>query len=163
MDQAERGRKSDLAACKLRYDGQITTLNEEMQSVQQQVARFRRERDTYKQMLDTAQGTIADLKSSGASGRQSRNSATSDDVSTKSFMFHFYFIFISNKLYSLKEDGKLRVAMLEQQINSLEDELCEARLEASRVNTELVSERSTWEIKLSEMQSKVNEVRLRYN
>lgn len=50
--------------------------------------------------------------------------------------------------------------MLEQQVNSLEDELCEARLEASRVNTELVSERSTWEIKLAEMQSKVNEVRL---
>lgn len=83
MDQAERARKTDVAACKLRYDGQITTLNEEMQSVQQQVARFRRERDTYKQMLDTAQGTIAELKSGGQSGRQSRNSATSDDVSAE--------------------------------------------------------------------------------
>lgn len=40
----------------------------------------------------------------------------------------------------------------------MEDELSEARLECSRVKTELVSERSAWEIKISEMTSKINEV-----
>jgi len=40
----------------------------------------------------------------------------------------------------------------------MEDELSEARLEASKLKTELISERSAWEVKLSELQSHVNEV-----
>jgi hypothetical protein len=40
----------------------------------------------------------------------------------------------------------------------MEDELSEARLEASKLKTELISERSAWEVKLSEIQSHVNEV-----
>jgi hypothetical protein len=40
----------------------------------------------------------------------------------------------------------------------MEDELSDARLEASKLKTELVSERSAWEVKLSEMQSRMNEV-----
>lgn len=39
----------------------------------------------------------------------------------------------------------------------MEDQLVEARLQASKVKTELVSERSANEIKISEMQSKLNE------
>ena len=42
----------------------------------------------------------------------------------------------------------------------MEDELSEARLEASKLKTELISERSAWEVKLSELQSHVNEVLL---
>lgn len=40
----------------------------------------------------------------------------------------------------------------------MEDELSEARLECSRLKTELVSEKSSWEVKLSELHSKVNEL-----
>lgn len=40
----------------------------------------------------------------------------------------------------------------------MEDELSEARLESSKLKTELVSERSAWEVKFSEMRSKINEV-----
>lgn len=40
----------------------------------------------------------------------------------------------------------------------MEDELSEARLESSKLKTELVSERSSWEVKRAEMQSRVNEV-----
>lgn len=47
--------------------------------------------------------------------------------------------------------------MLLFQIGCLEDQLIEARLEASKIKTELVSERSANEIKISEMQSKLNE------
>lgn len=49
-------------------------------------------------------------------------------------------------------------ALLEKQIITMEDELSEAKLEASKFKTELVSEKSAWEIKLSEMQSRINEV-----
>lgn len=41
----------------------------------------------------------------------------------------------------------------------LEDELCEARMLSSKLNTELVSEKSAAEIRLAEMQSRLNEVR----
>lgn len=50
------------------------------------------------------------------------------------------------------------MATLEQQISCMEDELSEARLEGSKLKTELVSERSTWDIKMSELHSRVNEV-----
>lgn len=73
---------------------------------------------------------MADLKS----GRASRSSNTSGD-----------------------EDDKSKIHMLEQQIGCLEDELSEARLDSSKIKTELVSERSASEVKLSEMQSKLNE------
>lgn len=39
----------------------------------------------------------------------------------------------------------------------MEDELCESRLESSRLKTELVSEKTTSEIKLSELNSRINE------
>ena len=40
----------------------------------------------------------------------------------------------------------------------MEDELSEARMETSRIKTEYINEKSSWEIKLSELQTKVNEV-----
>lgn len=48
--------------------------------------------------------------------------------------------------------------MLEKQISSLEDELSEVRLEASRLKAELVSEKSGSHVKVSELQSRINEV-----
>lgn len=45
----------------------------------------------------------------------------------------------------------------------MEDELSEARLESSKLKTELVSERTTWEVKLSELHSRINEVGLLFN
>lgn len=53
--------------------------------MQNQVTRFKRERDTYKHMLEGAQKTIGDLKNSPMkSGRDSRASIASlDDVSIR--------------------------------------------------------------------------------
>jgi hypothetical protein len=42
----------------------------------------------------------------------------------------------------------------------LEEQLSEARLECSRLKTELVSEKSSWEITKSEMTSSINKVGL---
>lgn len=52
----------------------------------------------------------------------------------------------------------MKMATLEQQVNCMEDELSEARLESSKLKTELVSERTSWELRVSEMRSKINEV-----
>lgn len=58
------------------------------------------------------------------------------------------------------DESRSKIATLEQQISCMEDELSEARLEASKLKTELVSERSSWEIKISELHSRVNEVQI---
>ncbi|XP_075151654.1 uncharacterized protein LOC142225696 isoform X4 [Haematobia irritans] len=133
LESAELQLKSEVATTRLRYEQQVKTLSGELTSMQRQCERFKKDRDAFKQMLESAQKKIGDLKANNA-GRQSRGSMHSSD-----------------------EDDKSKIAYLEQQIGSLEDQLVEARLEVSKVKTELVSERSANEIKISEMQSKLNE------
>lgn len=91
LTNAEKSKKADLAQCKMRYDTQIVTINEELKSLQVQVTRFKRERDTYKHMLEGAQKTIGDLKTpSGRSGRESRSSIGSLDEVW--FLVFFFFV-----------------------------------------------------------------------
>ncbi|XP_026676761.1 LOW QUALITY PROTEIN: COP1-interactive protein 1-like [Diaphorina citri] len=137
LEAEEKARKSDVAAVKMRYDKRATALSDELKAIQGQVLRFKRERDTFKHMLEGAQKTIADLKASHNSPTtRSSISSTSEEV----------------------DDLKAVITSLEQQISCMEDELSESRLETSRLKTELVSEKSAAEIKLSELTSKVNEL-----
>lgn len=78
----EKAKKADLTECKLRYDNQLSLINEQLNSLQQQVSRFKRERDTYKHMLEGAQKTIGDLKTGPKLARENRTSnANFDEVS----------------------------------------------------------------------------------
>lgn len=133
----EKNKKTDISECKIRYEGQVSVLNEELRSLHNQVIRFKREKDTYKHMLEGAQKMIGDLKSNKISGREQKQS-------------------IPN--YDELEEGKTKIATLEQQVSCMEDELSEARLESSKLKTELISERSSLEIKTSELQSRINEM-----
>ncbi|KAL0901673.1 hypothetical protein ABMA27_006872 [Loxostege sticticalis] len=135
LDQAEKARKTELTDTKIRYDGQLNTMRDELKSLHNQVSRFRRERDNYKQMLDAAQKTMAEMKSGDKNTRTHTTSISSTD----------------------EEEYRNKVATLEQQTACLEDELCEARLLASKLNTELVSEKSAAEVRIAEMQSRLNE------
>ncbi|XP_011190178.2 myosin-11 isoform X5 [Zeugodacus cucurbitae] len=133
LQNSELQMKSEVASTRLRYEQQVKNLSAELTSMQRQCEKFKKDRDAFKQMLESAQKKIGDLKAN-STGRQSRNSMHSSD-----------------------DDDKSKIAYLEQQIGCLEDQLVEARLEVSKVKTELVSERSANEIKISEMQSKLNE------
>lgn len=135
LEQADVARKNELAEMKLRYEGQMNTMRDELKSLHNQVSRFRRERDNYKQMLDAAQKTMTEMKNGDKSARTARLSISSTD----------------------EEEYRNKVATLEQQTACLEDELCEARLLASKLNTELISERSAAEVRFAEMQSRLNE------
>lgn len=53
-----------------------------------------------------------------------------------------------------------RIEEFHARITSLEDELNEARTETSRIKTEYINDKSAKEIKISELQSKINEVSL---
>ncbi|XP_062547558.1 myosin-11 isoform X2 [Armigeres subalbatus] len=130
---AEMNVKSEVAATRLRYEQQVANLHNELTGLQGQCERFKRDRDTYKQLVEAAQKQIGDMKAN----RRSMASVTSS---------------------SGDDDDKSKIIALEQQIGCLEDELSEARLEASKVRTELISELSASEIKISEMQSKINEL-----
>ncbi|XP_052745428.1 muscle-specific protein 300 kDa [Bicyclus anynana] len=133
LEQAEKARKNEIAETKTRYEAQLNTMRDELKSLHNQVSRFRRERDNYKQMLDSAQKLMTEKKNGDK--RTQRNSISSTD----------------------EEEYRNRVAILEQQLACAEDELCEARLLSSKLNTELISERSTAEVRLAEMQSRLNE------
>ncbi|XP_017069943.2 LOW QUALITY PROTEIN: myosin-7 [Drosophila eugracilis] len=133
LQSTELQMKSEVATVRLRYEQQVKNLSGELNSMQRQCERFKKDRDAFKQMLEMAQKKIGDLKANNT-GRQSRGSMHSSD-----------------------DDDKSKIAYLEQQIGHLEDQLVESRLESSKIKTELVSERSANEIKISEMQSKLNE------
>ncbi|CAL7935848.1 unnamed protein product [Xylocopa violacea] len=136
LENMEKAKKADLAQCKMRYEHRINAINDEIQAIQNQLSRYKRERDTYKHMLEGAQKTIADLKS--VRGKQANASAGKSDEE--------------------EESSGASVLVLERQINSLEDELSEARLETSRLKAELVSEKSASHVKVSELQSRINEL-----
>ncbi|CAH2102685.1 unnamed protein product [Euphydryas editha] len=133
LEQADKARKNEVTEIKTRYEAQMNTMRDELKSLHNQVSRFRRERDNYKQMLETAQKSVTDMKNGDK--RATRNSISSTD----------------------EEEYRNKVAILEQQLACTEDELCEARLLASKLNTELISERSSAEVRLAEMQSRLNE------
>ncbi|KAL1115865.1 hypothetical protein AAG570_006154 [Ranatra chinensis] len=131
----EKVRKSDISALKLRYENRVSVISREVESTQGQLSRFKKERDAFKHMLETAQKTIADLKLANQQHGAQQNRLSYDG-----------------------EDSKEQVALLEQQVSCLEDELSESRVEASRLRTELVSERSAWEVQFSELTSRLNEM-----
>lgn len=56
------------------------------------------------------------------------------------------------------EENLTRIEEFHAQITSLEDELNEARTETSRIKTEYINEKSAKEIKIAELQTKINEV-----
>ncbi len=69
------------------------------------------------------------------------------------------YYFNNNKInYLQMEDTLTRIEEFHAQITSLEDELNEARTETSRIKTEYLNEKSAKEIKISELQTKINEV-----
>lgn len=133
----EKSKKADVAQCKMHYEHRVSAISDEMQSLQNQLSRYKRERDTYKHMLEGAQRTIADLKTSRHRKQSITNSEKSDED---------------------EESSKANILGLEQQISCMEDELSETKLEYSRLKTSLVSEKSAWNVKLSEMQSRINEL-----
>lgn len=88
METAELNVKSESAAIRLRYDQQVSKLNLENSSMQKQCERFKKDRDTFKQLLESAQKKIGELKSN-STGRISRNSIHSSDNDDDRTKIHY--------------------------------------------------------------------------
>lgn len=70
----------------MRYDTRVRSLSEEVSTLTQHMSKYRRERDTYKEMLEGAQKTIAELKgSSGGAYRTSRADNATEVTTKKAF------------------------------------------------------------------------------
>lgn len=80
LTNADKVRKADLAQCKMRYEHRITAINDEIKSIQNQLSRYKRERDTYKHMLEGAQRTIGDLKTVRKRRQSTTSTGKSDEV-----------------------------------------------------------------------------------
>lgn len=76
----EKAKKADLAQCKMRYEHRVTAINDEIQAIRNQLSRYKRERDTYKHMLEGAQKTIGELKSNKQGKLSNASSGKSDEV-----------------------------------------------------------------------------------
>ncbi|XP_032785045.2 myosin-11 isoform X1 [Daphnia magna] len=137
LAQEEKAHRSEMTHAKMRSDNKIALLQEETQATQMQLEKARRERDTFREMLDGAQRMISELKSDPSkktkSGSEAARSREMEETLTRIEEFH-------------------------AQITSLEDELNEARTETSRIKTEYINEKSAKEIKISELQTKINEL-----
>lgn len=62
LETAEMNVKSEVAATRLRYEQQVTNLHNELTGLQRQCERFKRDRDTFKQLVEAAQKQIGDMK-----------------------------------------------------------------------------------------------------
>ncbi|XP_046633192.1 trichohyalin-like isoform X2 [Daphnia pulicaria] len=137
LAQEEKAHRSEMTHIKMRNDNKIALLQEETQATQMQLEKARRERDTFREMLDGAQRMISELKSD-----PSKKAKSGVDAARSREM----------------EDTLTRIEEFHAQITSLEDELNEARTETSRIKTEYLNEKSAKEIKISELQTKINEL-----
>lgn len=109
LEQADKARKAEVTETKMRYEGQMNTMREELKSLHNQVitksllqqfvflpseilfknltlnnigfqvSRFKRERDNYRQMLEAAQKSMAELRSGDKNPRSKRTSISSTD------------------------------------------------------------------------------------
>ncbi|XP_044765988.1 desmoplakin-like isoform X2 [Coccinella septempunctata] len=127
VELIEKAKKAEVLKCKMSFEEQLATVNNELRLLQSQTVRFKRERDTYKNMLESAKKSMGNLK---------------------------YRREVGNRF----ENGSVNTEALEAQLSSLEDEMSEAKLECSKLKTQLVSDKSNYEVKILEMQTRINEL-----
>jgi len=108
---------------KMKYDSKTALMSEEIMSLKSQVSKYKRDRDSYKEMAESAQ-----------KGRSGRTSATDED------------------------SNRQRVNDLTYQMQVLEDELADSKLQCSKVNANAMAQKSNYEIAIAELNSKINEL-----
>merc|ERR1712226_1059554 len=119
----QKERKTETNNLKMKADSKTALMNEEIMSLKSQVSKYKRDRDSYKEMAESAQ-----------KGRSGRTGATDEDT------------------------NKQRVNDLTYQMQVLEDELADSKLQCSKVNANAMAQKSNYEIAIAELNSKINEL-----
>nr|XP_045620554.1 trichohyalin-like isoform X5 [Procambarus clarkii] len=133
LSSTEKTQKTELTKIKMKYDSKLKAMAEEVSTLTQHMTKYRRERDTYKEMLDGTQRTIAELKGS-STFRPSRADNASE-----------------------AQQHLLETQELHTQITEFEDKLADARLENTKLKNEVIDQKTNFEIQLCDLQTKLNE------
>ncbi|XP_047478471.1 trichohyalin-like [Penaeus chinensis] len=144
LSASEKNYKTELTKIKMKYDSKLKAMTEEVSTLTQHMTKYRRERDTYKEMLDGAQRNIAELK-----GNVTYRTSRADNATE---------IAAVQRVADLKAQQHLiETQELQSQITELEDKLADSRLESTKIKNELVDQKTNFEIQLCDLQTKLNE------
>lgn len=128
ISNEQRERTSDVNNIKMKADSKIAIMAEELTSLKSQASKYRRERETYKEMFEGLQKKFDNKSGKGVT--------SGDEV---------------NELRSKVSDMQYRQHVLE-------DELSDAKMESSKSNAGMLAHKSNYEIQISELNSKINEL-----
>ncbi|CAB4057533.1 unnamed protein product [Lepeophtheirus salmonis] len=121
----QREHKTEINTIVMKYKSKLDIMDEEMSSLKSTCSKYRRERETYKDMLES-------LENSKSRGTSSIDSEVNEYKS------------------------KFNDLTLKMQI--LEDELNDSKIEALKATAKIISEKSTYEIQIAELNSRINEL-----
>lgn len=124
--------KAEQAAMRADYEGRVIFMSGELQALQAQVASLARERDRCRERLDEAAREVEQLRSNTARRERSRGKEAFDTMHKKAEELRAYADDLKNQLEeSLTDNRKLRIQM--------------------------DADKSSWEIQLSNLKSKLNQ------
>merc|ERR1719376_1285609 len=109
----------------------IAIMTEEVHALKSQASKYRRERETYKEMFEGVQKKLTESKGS---------KITPGDAAAE------------------LNDARGRISDMTYQLHVLEDELADAKMEAAKSNATMTAQKSNYEIQVSELNSKINEM-----
>merc|ERR1719483_1289665 len=127
----QKERKSDLNNTKMKYDSKIAIMTEEIHALKSQSSKYRRERETYKDMFEGVQKKLTENKS----GKIAPGDAAAE-----------------------LNDARAKMSDMSYQLHVLEDELSDAKMESAKANAGMTAQKSNYEIQVSELNSKINEM-----
>ena len=126
----QKERKSDINNTKMKYDSKIAIMTEEIHALKSQSSKYRRERETYKEMFEGVQKKLTEK-----GGKLNPGDAAAE----------------LNSALSKNND-------MSYQLHVLEDELADAKMEAAKALANSAALKSNYEIQLAEQSSKINEM-----
>merc|ERR1719382_1572508 len=127
----QKERKSDLNNVKIKYDSKIAIMTEEVHALKSQSAKYRRGRETYKEMFEGVQKKLTDTKS----GKLGAGDAAAE-----------------------LNDARGKLSDMTYQIHVLEDDLADSKMEAAKSHANMTAQKSNFEIQVAELNSKINEL-----
>merc|ERR1711963_837749 len=127
----QKERKSDVNNTKMKYDSKIAIMTEEIHALKSQSSKYRRERETYKEMFEGVQKKLTETKG----GKLAPGDATAE-----------------------LNEARNKLSDMTYQIHVLEDELSDAKMEAAKAHANMMSQKSNYEIQVAELNSKINEL-----
>merc|ERR1719219_1464763 len=119
----EKENKSAMNNVKMKYDSKIAIMTEEVHALKSQASKYRRERETYKEMFEGVQKKLTDTKS----GKLGPGDAAAE-----------------------LNDARSKLSDMTYQIHVLEDELADSKMESAKAHANMTAQKSNFEIQVAE-------------